>query len=669
MFQNTKLFSEAAEHFKKYGTYCPDPPGSIGYNKYWDEQERRCKQGYSVGGFRITGAHYFYLNFCQIKLTDKERVAEAIKTKDITIRGKTVAFPNFWDGDYEYFHTVETARLAGKHLIIDKCRRRGYSYKNGALGVYDYNFIRNSFTIVGAFEKKYLYPNGTMAMINNYMNFLNQHTAWSKRRDEINRIDHKRSSFVLTDPITGITTSGGYGSEVTAITYKDNPDAARGKDASLILLEEAGKFDNLKAAFLATKPCVEDGNQTIGQIIVFGTGGDMEGGSVDFSEMFYDPEPYNFMAFDNIWDEAASGSFCGLFVPDYMNKEGFIDADGNSDKIKAIEYEENKRETIKKAKDPTVLTRHLSEYPFCPAESFLVSNFNILPIAQLQIQEKKLMTNAALASLGTPGKFVRIEGRLVFKPDYELKQVTEFPLKAATDMTGCPVVYFDPYRVDGEVPSGLYYIGHDPYAQDSGGLSLGAAYVLCRPNKFTQPDDIIVAEYVGRPQSQDEYNKILFELAEYYNAKIGFENDRGEIIPYAKRYKRMHQLQEEFQMLSNKDLQSTHVNRGYGMHMTDKRKDQGEIYLRDWLNTVISVTKDGKVITNVDRIYSLGLCRELIRFNKKKGNFDRAMALIIAMYHSVELYDKEIQQPNSRSAIDAWFDEHFDDEISYSDEY
>ena len=92
MFKNTIKFSEAAEHFKKYGTYCEDPPDTIGYDKYWDEQERRCKEGYTVDGVRITGPHYFYLNFCQIRLTDSEKIKEAKEKRDITKRGKTV-FP------------------------------------------------------------------------------------------------------------------------------------------------------------------------------------------------------------------------------------------------------------------------------------------------------------------------------------------------------------------------------------------------------------------------------------------------------------------------------------------------------------------------------------------------------------------------------------------------
>ena len=123
------------------------------------------------------------------------------------------------------------------------------------------------------------------------------------------------------------------------------------------------------------------------------------------------------------------------------------------------------------------------------------------------------------------------------------------------------------------------YVLHDPYAQSKSTTneSLGAAYVIKRPNNLSKPDDIIVASYVGRPQTQDEYNRNLFMLAEYYNAKIGFENDRGELIAYAKRYRKLHKLQEEFEMLDKRELRSRNVRRQYGMHMTEQRKRQGYI--------------------------------------------------------------------------------------------
>ena len=132
-----------------------------------------------------------------------------------------------------------------------------------------------------------------MGMASNYLNFLNTHTGWAKSRDETDKIDHKKSSYKTT--VNGITSIKGYESEIFALTFKDNPDAARGKDGKIFLLEEAGAFPNLKDSFNAITPALGGGRFITGQIIIFGTGGDMESGTVDYADMFYNPTAYRLM--------------------------------------------------------------------------------------------------------------------------------------------------------------------------------------------------------------------------------------------------------------------------------------------------------------------------------------------------------------------------------------
>jgi hypothetical protein len=145
-------------------------------------------------------------------------------------------------------------------------------------------------------------------------------------------------------------------------------------------------------------------------------------------------------------------------------------------------------------------------------------------------------------------------------------------------------------------------------------------------------------------------------LADYYNAKIGFENDRGEVIAYAKRHRKLHRLQEEFEMLDKRELQSRKVRRQYGMHMTEARKRQGEIYIRDWLITPRGKSAEGEVHLNLHTIHDPALITELIKFNHK-GNFDRVMALMIGMYHTRELYNSEVRDVLEDRATDKWFDQ------------
>ena len=146
-------------------------------------------------------------------------------------------------------------------------------------------------------------------------------------------------------------------------------------------------------------------------------------------------------------------------------------------------------------------------------------------------------------------------------------------------------------------------------------------------------------------------------LADYYNAKIGFENDRGAVIQYARQHRKLHRLQEEFEMLDKKELRSRNVKRNFGMHTTEARKRQGELYIRDWLNAVRS--DDGDTITlNLHKIYDLALLQELIKFNHR-GNFDRVMALMIGMYHTRELYNAEVKEIIEDNSSNEWFDKNY----------
>ena len=154
MFVNTQLFRTEALSFLKNGYYCPYPRGTAGYKDYWDEQTKRCIEGYEVGGVKITGLHYAYLNFAKI-----ERVPEGAKKVNGKTR-KVMSFPDFWDGDFEYFWEVEFAKNNHQHLIVAKSRRKGFSFKNAFMCAHQYNFERNSRAIIGAYIQDY--ANNTM---------------------------------------------------------------------------------------------------------------------------------------------------------------------------------------------------------------------------------------------------------------------------------------------------------------------------------------------------------------------------------------------------------------------------------------------------------------------------------------------------------------------------
>lgn len=626
-FKNTHLFAQEAAHFKEHMKYTFHQEGSVRWLEYWDEQLRRCSEGFEVDGVRITGPHYGYLNFAQIKLTEILNAKEPVKKQRLGKGSKIVTFPDFWDGDYHYFHALEKARDEGFHMIVAKARRKGFSYKNAWVVANRYNTERNSISLIGAFEKKYLYPEGTMAMASNYLNFINENTGWAKRRQLLDKVDHKKASYV--EYLNGIPIEKGYKSQIIAVTFKDNPDAARGKDATLILFEEAGKFPNLKASYLATKPSVEDGKYVTGQILIFGTGGDMESGTIDFEDMFYDPKTYNLMPFENIWDENPQGEkLCGFFFPDFQNKPGFIDKNGNSLIKDAKAFEEAQRENKQRtSKDKKVIDKHITEYPFTPKEAFLQIKGNIFPAGDLLRRLAYVESSPTFQKAEFNGDLsMDQDGTIKFIANPKLRPIKNYPLKGDEDTEGCITIFEMPQEDKYQkVPYGVYIAGIDPYDHDKAGTgSLGSTFIM---NRLTNR---IVAEYTARPSTAKEYYENVRRLLVFYNAKALYENERKGIFDYFENAHSSYLLADEPQLIRDIIRIST-VQRKKGIHMTTQIKEYGESLILQWL------LEENEDTNNLNKIRSVPLLKELISYNDE-GNFDRAMALMCLLYYNQELH-------------------------------
>jgi len=675
---NSNVFREEALHHEKYGYYCPDPWGSPAWQQYWQTQLDRCKNGYTVGGVEITGDHYFYLNFCKIE------VAEQISD---TVAEKREKFPAFWDGDYNYYWSLKIARYGmqkkvdgvlvpdldrlnglqlslkpdtdfldgGYNMIVGKARRKGYSYKNGAICANTYNHTRGSLTIIGAFEKKSLYPEGTMGMASNYLEFLNRETGWAKAREYVNKVDHKRASF--KENIDGIDIEQGYKSDIMAVTFMDNPDAARGKDARYVLLEEAGAFPNLEASYKATQPGLRAGKFATGQIIIFGTGGDMESGTADFARMFYNPKGYRLMPFVNIWDANASNTSCGFFHPFFWNHEGYIDEQGNSNKEAAIADENKERELIiQEASGTSILQGRVQEYPMSPSEAFLTVSFNDFPIVELRNRLNKVVRENLHIKNGQPVHLFRDDnGKPRFSPDLknELQPIWDYEPKIK-DLTGAVVMFEAPIA---DIPKGLYKIGFDPYRQVKG-ESLASIMVYKGNQKFSYTRDTIVAQYIGRPKEPDDVNRICEMLAELYNAEIMHENEVTHVKSYFERRKKLHLLASQPDAVISANIKASRVARVYGIHMVEKLKDAGEKYIKAWLLSERDVDGNGTMLSNIDTINDPGFLEELILYNRK-GNFDRVMSFMMVMFQCEEEDLGKTYDPEDSNDRQAEMEEYF----------
>jgi len=657
------------------GFYIDAPKGSMEWKNYWNLQAFYCKEGYSVGGIKITGEHYFYLNFCQIslKLSNKAATIEELTSKKQRV-DTAVTFPDFWDSDWFYFTECKRAEDIGLHMIVLKPRRRGYSYKNAAKCAHTYSFSKSmANSLILAEDKKY--SEETMRMAVSYLDFINRFTGFARQRQHINKPREMVQASYEEITADGRKLPGGSMSRIMQYSTLNNPDVARGKDARIILFEEAGSMSNLKAAYTVTRPTVESGTSVSGQIYVYGTGGDFSGGMVDFEEMFYDPDTYGFLAYDNMYDEGSNQSI-GYFLPDSFSKEGFINPQGVSYHREAEVAIIAEREHLRRnTKDINIVDKMICENPLKPSEAMLKMGTNIYPKAEINRQISRIKADRSLSNLGTPGFFEqKLDGNILFNPSTDTKPILNFPYKPDVDGEGCVIQYQPPYKFGNHTPPELYYICVDPYAMDKDKNkalgkrdSLGAAYVMKRINNFSKPYDLIVAEYVARPKFQDDFNRQLFLMAQYYNAKIVFENDRdGNILAYARTNKLLNWLEEELTVYDSNDQPRKKLGRNYGVSMSNLEvKKQSVQYFRDWLLSPREMNEDGEFELNLHKIYSVPLLEEILKFSYD-GNMDRHSAMLVGMLYKKELLLKPQVEQGTKSLFDDEFFVNLKSKFGYS---
>lgn len=645
-FKDTYKFREAAIFFEKNNCYTKHARGTAPFREYWEEEDRKCKEGLTIEGVYITGVHYFYLNYTQMLGNNEGR--------------KKMIFPRFLDIDYDYFHIVERARKEKKGVILVKPRRTGFSYKNAGLITHEYNFYRDSKNIIGSFTKAL--SEHTMKMCLENLNFLDKHTEWKKQRNP-DTTDYVKARYKVN--LDGIEVWKGYNSDIMTMTFLNNPFAAVGKSASVFLFEECGKFENLISSYNITEPCWKDGEDMIGIPILFGTGGDMEGGTRDFHEMFYNPEKYNLLSFENTWDESKAGTTCGYFLSSTRGRLGsykgvdLVDEDGNSNEAAALESILNYRE-VKSKGEGKAGNDAITQYPLNPQEAFLRSKGNIFPTVELAEWLSTIETDKKLRSESKPGElYFDTDNKLRFKLNADLEPIMEYPLRTDDNKTGCVMIYEEPEKFLGEIPYGLYLAGCDPYDQDKSGTgSLGSFFVYKTFITANKTYNLIVAEYTGRPELADEFYENCRRLCIYYNAKCLYENQLKGLKVYFETKHSLHYLYETPGILKDM-VKNSKVQRGYGIHMnrggngSSGIKDQCEIYLKQWLMEE-RTDVNGKSIMNLHTILSIPLLKELIAYNRE-DNFDRVIAFMLCILQSKENHKIKVETTSENYQPDIFF--------------
>lgn len=640
--RNSDKFRQAAIFFKEHGCYTLAPRGTTDYAAYWEQETNRCLNGYvAPDGDAITGYHYFYLNYSPIMKLEEVEYTDKYGNKR-TRRERLLEFPDFWIIDYYYFNAIEEAEETGKHMAVLKARQKGFSFKGASMLVRNYELIPGSKNFAVASEQKFLVGDGLLTKAWQIMDFVDKHTEWSKQRLTSTRME-RVSGYKVTDEF-GKQTEQGYLSSITGVTLKNDPERIRGTRGKLVLWEEGGKFPNLLTAWRIEQPAVEtDDGVAFGTMIAFGTGG-TEGGQFDgLKDLFYKPDAYNVLSFPNIWDDGQENTRCGFFVPAYENMDGFdedgnkkfMDKDGNSLREKAIQELIDQRNKIKEGgATQQSIDRFISERPLKPQEAVLELGRNIFPRKLLMDQLTKIRTNKKLQSMKHIVDLQWDGKGNVEAIEKKSGDITTYHLKKDDKPDGSVVIWEYPVK---DPPFGLYIIGLDPYDHDESFTnSLGSMFVFKRFQPGEAWNDVIVAEYSGRPATAEEYYENVRKLALFYNARVMFENERKGIYPYFTNKHCDYLLADQPDKIITEVFKDSKVHRRKGCHMTKSIRDYGEGKILEWM---MEEYEPGHI--NLERIYSEPLIEELIE-NDGVKNVDRVIALCMVMIYREELFQVKV---------------------------
>ena len=624
---NTDYFREAAINFKNTGLYCPYPKETFLWSQWWRVERDRCINGFSTMGVKITGRHYFYLNYYPILAT----VQVGNKSR------KENGLPRFLDMDYYYFWEVEHAMEAGESLTVLKARRKGFSFKNSLLVLWEFTFQRDSKSMVAAYYEDYALE--TMNMFAFAADYMIANTEFGKLRiKSAVAAGEYKSGYIET--VNGQQIIKGMNTTAYSVTFKQNTSAGIGKSFSLALWEEAGKFPNLLDSYRFTMDALKDGGVSTGTNIVFGTGGDMEGGSTSgFSELYNNPQKYDMRAYDaSEFDHEVTG-VGGLFISDAWYKLPNVDAMGYSKFDLAVEA--NLKERLEKygSDSSRDLEMFKTQHPLTPREGFLIMGSGYFPVDKIRQQIERIGSSKYLLSLAKRGTLSQSSSGVHFQKDDDLREAA-YPYDKSR-ITGCVVIYEEPELINGLVPKGLYIAATDPYMHDDAkdSTSLGSTLVYKRFLSTDKTSDIIVAEYTGHPDTTADYYETVRLLLIYYNAKCLYENQFKDMKTHFEHKGSLHLL--AYQPTIIKDvIRGSNVSRIYGTHMPRELKVFGLTKIKEWLNK-----NKSPEVSVISEIYSIYLLKELLDYGE--GNFDRVSALIVLMIYIEETYKMQVKELNA----------------------
>jgi hypothetical protein len=417
---------------------------------------------------------YFYLNYFPIIQTEIKKGSK--------VGHRVIDFPQMWEGVYWRFHYMHQCRYGGMYDGFQGGHHGCEIARRGASKSYSIGAILTKHFLLGeddvsqrkvkclalAYQKEYLTKDG---LINKFLDGVTHCSKTTQFPAKKLKESNSDMNWVLGYK-NEKNEDDGLLNEVLAVSIKDNSDKARGKRSNKMFYEEFGTFPRFLDVWQTSFPNVQEGEIVFGMAYAIGTGGTEGSDFTGALEMLNYPDGYNVYSLPNYWDKGAQGKKRTIFFfPGYVNSKGYYNEDGVSDVIGAI---------ISEIEFRVRLTRRKAETAFTIQDAIMKRDGSLYPTDKLNDVINEINLNPKYTNDFWIGKLsLSKDGVVTYKPDNDVKYITEFPHKDNKIEGACCIFQMPVKDSSGKVPWGRYIAGSDVYDDDSSDtLSLISLFIM-----------------------------------------------------------------------------------------------------------------------------------------------------------------------------------------------
>lgn len=367
-------FTEVGKIYQSKGKYTEFPNGSVPNKKFWNREMDRIINGLTIGKYRITGDHYYFLNYYRMKTILEDSVAGT---------GREDNFPRFLSKQYEWFHYVEMAEKLGLNVGALKGRGTGWSEMTAAMAVRPYTSNPGYRAVLTAYDEEKLRSLRSKCWVQ--LNWLNVNAYGFRHvRQVVDNETTRRASKKTKDGV-----EFGWMSEIHSI-IADKASKIRGDRTDRLVYEEAGSNPILSKSWIQGDSLVELGGKHFGTKIFLGTGGDdtqLEG----LATMFKNPKGAKVLPYKNYDTVDGVPELTCFFCPSHKFAlvEEYLDHRGVTNYIEFKKHYEEYRKTLH-GQD---FLDECAEHCFTPEEALSKTGENLFDAELVAARMAQIMTN------------------------------------------------------------------------------------------------------------------------------------------------------------------------------------------------------------------------------------------------------------------------------------